>query len=124
MNLHGIVSGYVSAINPQELVTLQASTGYSTGPDGTQTPTYAAPLQAYAQVQPLDAGDLRQIEGLNLQGQKRKFYLNGVWNGVVRPKLKGGDLITRFDSTVWLVVQVPEYWPDWTAVIATLQNGS
>lgn len=84
-------------------------------------------LVILAQVQALSSRDLRQIEGLNLQGTLRSIYLNGALDGVVRVLLKGGDLVTLSDGSVWLVTLVPEPWnltAGWTRALITLQNGT
>lgn len=127
MNLHGIASGAIAAVNPFVNGTIQVSTGSTTNPDGTRTPSYSVLTGVSMQVQALTAGDLRQLDGLNLNGTKRGIYLNGKFDGVVRPELKGGDLITLTDGAnagVWLVAQVLEQWPDWCKCAVTLQNGS
>jgi hypothetical protein len=85
--------------------------------------TSSLPVQG--QVQPLQYKDLMQIDGLNLNGTRRKIYLYGAANGVVRTSLKGGDLITDPRGDVWLVALVAEQWAvDWASAIVTLQNGS
>lgn len=128
MNLHGIVSPYIGAVNPLIPAVLQISEGDITNPDGSRTPRYRIPTQdVIAQVQPLSSGDLRQIEGLNLQGYKRAIYLSGRLDGLVRVQNKGGDLVTisrGINSGVWLVAIVLEPYPDWVKVAATLQNDS
>lgn len=124
MNLHGIVAGAISAVNPMVPVTVQASTGYVTGADGKRTPTYAAPVAANGQVQELTTRDLRQLDGLNVQGSMRAIYLDGFVSGAVRVTKQGGDLITFEDGSVWLTTNVLEQWPDWVKVAVTLQNGS
>ena len=81
-----------------------------------------------AQVQPLTWRDLQQLDGLNLQGTRRKIYLYGRADGAVRPLAKGGDLITiatgGVNDGIYLVAQVLEQFPDWVSVAATLQNNS
>lgn len=94
MNLHAIASPFVSAVNPLIPILVQRSTGYNTNDDGTQVPSYTDPISVIAQVQALSAGDLRQIEGLNIQGEKRAVYINGRTDGIIRQDKKGGDLIT------------------------------
>lgn len=123
MNLHGIAAEYVGAVNPLVPIIIERSTGYTTNPDGTQVPTYATPTTVIAQVQALSAGDLRQIEALNIQGEKRAVYINGRTDGLIREDRKGGDLIT-FNGIIWLNVQVMEYWPDWCKFIITRQDGT
>ncbi|NPT59101.1 phage collar protein [Paraburkholderia elongata] len=126
MNLSGIVGNYVAAVNPWVTASIQASTGYSTSPDGDRVPSYASPASIQVQMQAMTYRDLVQIEGLNINGEKRSMYINGTWEGVARPDGRGGDLITLLDGSVWLVVQVLENWgyqDGWTKVAVVRQNG-
>lgn len=122
MNLHGIAGPAVAAVNPQVPVRIQISTGYTTEATGRRVPTYAPPITRMAQVQPLTFRDLQQIEGLNLQGERRGIYLFGHIDGIVRQESKGGDLITLPDDSVWLVAMILEDWPDWVKAAITRQN--
>ncbi len=122
MNLHGIVSGQIEAVNPFETVALSTSLPARQNADGSRTPLYSTE-PVTVQVQALTGKDLRQVEQINLQGTLRKFYFYGDVEGIVRSLKRGGDLITRSDSSEWLVTMVMETWPDWCAVIGTLQNG-
>lgn len=122
MNLHAVASPVVSAVNPMQTLMIQRSAGYATAADGTQVPTYRKAIYRQGQVQPLSSKDLRQIEGLNLQGDVRAVYIQGRIDGVVRIDSKGGDLITDLDGQVWLVNQPLEQWPDWCKVCVTRQN--
>lgn len=125
MNLHGIVSPLIGVINPFVPGTIQVSTGSTTAPNGSRTPTYSILPNISMQVQALSYSDLRQIDGLNLNGTRRAIYINGKFDGVVRSALKGGDLITLSDGPnvgTWLIAQVLEQWPDWCKVCVTLQN--
>lgn len=126
MNLHQIVSGVVSSVNPMQPVTLQSSTGYVTNPDGSRVPSYAPPITNLpAQVQELTTRDLRQLEGLNIQGSGRAIYMNGIVNGVVRVSKLGGDLITLQDGSIWLTTSILELWDTgWVKCSITLQDGS
>jgi hypothetical protein len=127
MNLHGIVSGAIGTVNPHIPGRLRISTGSSTNPDGTRVPTYDAPRGVRLQVQPMSWGDLQQVDWLNKGGERRKIYLYGEADAVVRVNQKGGDLI-EIDSGVnrgtWLIVQTLEQFPDWVSCACTLQNGS
>lgn len=125
MNLHGIASAAIAAVNPMVLISVEVSTGSTTLDDGTRVPAFAKPVVVSAQIQPLTGGDLRQVEGLNLQGEFQGIYINGHIDGLVRSENKGGDRITLVESgNVYLVTMVLENWPDWTKVVATLQNGA
>lgn len=119
MNLHGIASRVVSAVNPMIPVTVKVSTGYTTSADGTQVPSYST-INTTGQVQMMSGKDLRQLEGLNVQGVTEKAYLNGNYEGVFRVLGKGGDLLV-FGGRTYLVMAVLERWPDWCCVALTMQ---
>ncbi len=122
MNLHRIVSGAIAAVNPHSELTVQISDGYAIGAGGVRTPQYQPPMSAFGQVQPLETGDIAKLDGVAIQGVRRKIYINGQIDGLVRPDKKGGDLITtQADGRKWLVVAVLEAWPNWTCVAVTLQ---
>ena len=120
MDLRGIANSVSSTINPNIPVTVLKSTGYGIGAGRKQTPNYAAPVDGFAQLQALDGVDLKQLEGLNIQGTIKAIYLRGALAGVVRPDGTGGDLI-RFGGQEWLVVKVLEGWADWTKCAIVLQ---
>lgn len=126
LNLHALVRGGINAVNPDETVQLFVSSGYTKDATFAQDPTYADPVNVLCQVQPLSTSDLRAIEGLNLQDNLKAFYFVGQVEGVVRPRVKGGDKIIRGNGEVWLVTAQPEGWDTvgWSHVICTLQNGS
>ena len=121
MNLHQMAAGYIGMVNPFTRADLLRSTGYTTNPDGTRTPTYDVIHNGMVQVQALSTDDLKQIEGLNIQGAKKGVYLNGNWNGVVRANRQGGDIL-KFNGQTWLAVTVLENWPDWTKLAVVLQE--
>lgn len=121
MDLRSIANSISSTINANEAVTLMISTGYTIGTGRKQIPTYSQ-RTGYAQVQALDAIDLKQLDGLNIQGTIRAMYLRGVLAGVIRPDQVGGDLVKRNGGTeTWLVVKVLESWNNWTKVAIVLQ---
>lgn len=123
MNLHGIVRGAITAVNPDVTVAISESTGYTTSADFEQVPTYTT-IPAQAQIQALTGKDLKQLDGMNLNGTLRAIYFYGDVEAIVRVMRKGGDLITDSNNNVWLVNQVLETWPDWCKVAVTLQNGA
>ena len=71
----------------------------------------------------MTGGDLRQVDGLNLNGTRKSIYLYGDVDAIVRVDNKGGDLVTLTDDgAVYLVHQVLEHWTKrWVKVAATLQ---
>lgn len=128
MDMHALVSGLIGVVNPFITAQLSKSTGYTTGPSGKRTPTYAAAVTVQIQVQALSAEQLQHLDGLNIQGVMRKVFLEGDWQGVFRPDAGGGDLF-NFKSTPaapaaqnWKVVQVLETWPAWCSLAVQLQK--
>ena len=128
MNLHAIVRPLITTVNPDVPATWQRSTGYTTGTDGTRTPTYAsAPIRVQAQA--LSARDIAQLTdaGIALEPVMRSVHMFGDAQGLVRPQAKGGDLLT-FDYAgtprVWKVINVMETWPDWCRVAVALQGAA
>lgn len=127
MNLHGIVAGAIGTVNPLITAQILASNGYDTEADGSQVPKYLPAQDVQIQVQALQYNDIAQLDGLNIQGERRAVYLYGDWNGIVREDQKGGDLLLfpaqkGGPPKTWLVVFVFENWPDWTKVAVTLQD--
>ena len=113
MDLRGLANGVTSTVNPNQTVTVLRSTGYTIGAGRRQVPGYAAPITGPGQIQALDANDIKQLDGLNVQGTIRAIYLRGVLAGVIRPDGTGGDIV-QIDGQQWLVVKVLEGWPTWT----------
>lgn len=111
-------------------------TGFGTGSGGdgtysvnieqaTAVEALVAVLSMSAQVQPLSWRDLQMLDGMNLSGTRRKFYLRGTAEAVERVNKKGGDLIeiaSGVHAGVWLVAQVLEQFTGWVSVAATMQN--
>ena len=120
MDLRGLANGVTSTVNPNKTVTVRRSTGYTIGAGRKQVPGYADPVTGPAQIQALDANDIKQLDGLNIQGTVRAIYLRGVLAGVVRPDGTGGDLV-EIGAETWLVVKVLEGWPTWTKAAIVLQ---
>lgn len=119
MNLHSLVAGAIGTVNPFIPITIQQSAGYTTSPDGSQVPAFTT-LTASGQVQALSGGEIQRLANLGIQGQMRKIYMSGDWEGIVRAEQKGGDLFL-FNGQKWLAVQVLETWPDWSAVAVCRQ---
>jgi hypothetical protein len=124
MDLRSLANRSATMVNPNELVTVLISTGYTTGAGQKQVPTYAPPVIGPAQIQALDDKDLKLLEGLNIQGYTKAIFLRGILAGVIRPDSKGGDLIQTQDGKSWLVVKILEGWPTWTKAAMVLQGGT
>jgi len=105
---------------------LWKSVGYDTAPDGKRSPKYRK-LPIVVQVQALTAGDLQQLDGLNIEGVKRKVYANAQVAAVIRVRAKGGDLIVfpkgvLPEGTTWLAAHILERYPEWCSFAITLQT--
>jgi hypothetical protein len=131
MNLHAIVRGAINTVNPDYLGTWRESAGYTVGADFRPAPGYTDHPNTGMQVQALSGRDLVHTEFISQQGVKRTVYLFGNVQGVVRPDVKGGDLLLFPESRggavrVWLVTHVLETWsPDpagWCRVGVVLQT--
>jgi hypothetical protein len=125
MNLHAIAGPIIGSVNPAVPAILLRSNGYVINPDYSRTPTYEQ-QQVTAQVQAMSGGDLRQVEGLNLNGTKRSVYLYGHANGTVRVSGKGGDILAFLDGPrivrSWLTNIVLEQWPQWVKIAVVQQD--
>jgi hypothetical protein len=128
VNLNAIVSGAIGTVNPRITVAVQISTGYVTGSDGKRTPSYAKAISLIAQWQPIQYNDIVMADSMNIQGTRRKVWLNGKVDGLVRSANQGGDLITTSDGEVWKIAFISEQWtentmgPNWVSAVVTLQN--
>lgn len=124
MDLPTLTNGGTGIVNPRIPVSVQISTGYTIGEGGKQAPVYAAPVSGFGQLQALDGNDLRQLDGLDVQGVIKALYLVGNLSGVIRPEGKGGDLVT-IAGYIWLVVKVLEGWTTgapWTKAAIVMQG--
>lgn len=130
MNLRGIANSVSQTVNPNILVTVRKSTGFTIGTGRRQVPTYATTVGVTAQLQALDGEVLRHLESLSIQGTIRNIRLFGNLLGIARPSEKGGDLIDIVDApgfpgaTTWIVVKVLENWPQWTSCAIVLQESA
>ena len=110
----------VNVINPDTLVTIRSSTGYTIGAGMRQEPSYVE-ATGKANLQAISNDKLQHIDGLNLQGTYKVLYLHGQLYAVVRPEIKGGDLVL-FNGQNWLVVQLLERWQTWCKALICLQS--
>jgi hypothetical protein len=108
LNLHGIVSAAISAVNPNVTADWQQSIGNTTNADFSRTPSYAPAVEVEIQSQALTFKDLVQLSGVNIAGEALAFYVNGNVQGVSRPGEAGGDIFTFDDGSKWLCVHILE----------------
>jgi hypothetical protein len=128
LNLHGLVRQAITAVHPDELVTLHMSSG-QTNVKGKITAAYHPPVQVMAQVQSLKPSELDHSGLTGQAATVRYFYFYSgpsaaeSPNGVFRPLARTGDMIQRADGTWWLVTAPDEDFArvGWVRVIGTLQ---
>lgn len=126
MNLHNMVRGAITTVNPDIVAPYYVSQPYTVNASFAQVPSYAAPVDVPIQVQALKAGELKHSDLVNMEGLKRAVYMYGNTVGVDRSNLKGGDLlwfpqVPGAQSELWKVACVLETWPDWSKVAVVLQ---
>lgn len=121
MNLRGIANRSIQSINPNVPIQFYKSTGYTIGAGRKQIPSYANPIDGTGNLQALDNVDLKQLEGLNIQGKIKAIFIYGEAAGSVRPDNTGGDLI-KIDGRTWLVVKILEGWETWCKAAIVLQD--
>lgn len=120
MNLHGVVIGAISVINPVISATVRRNLGYITMQDGSRTPNMFDST-ANVQVQALSSDELKFLDSQGIQGTLRAVYLFGNWGGIIKADRIGGDMLI-FDNHKWLCVTALENWPDWCKIIVRMQD--
>jgi hypothetical protein len=120
MNLHQLVRGVISGVNPDIPVIVLPSTGATEDRSGKTHPTYGAAINTTGQKQPVTGRDIERFQQQNIQGVTCKMYLNGNYEALFRALGKGGDLL-QFEGRTYLVASVMERWPDWCCLALTMQ---
>lgn len=136
-NMHAVVRGAITTLNPDEPGTVYVSTG-STNVRGILTPTFTA-VAAQLQFQAQAHDKVMHERALEYSSMYDTVYAYGNFTGVDRPDGKGGDVIqTTADGKFYLITRVLEWWPQWCsfevtrqlnapnvqALIAAIKNGS
>lgn len=126
MNLHRVVRGAITTVNPDATVLIY----YAIGQENTKgkiTPLYDAPQTIQAQWQPLDLEYLRQTERVSdtIVGDQVFLYSdpNKPVSGIKRiPLARTGDFLKKGDQW-YLVTGIIEDWSDvgWINIDVTLQ---
>lgn len=128
MNLQSIAWGQTKAINPSSRVLIKRSAGFVVNSAFQQVPQFST-YEAFVDLQALNYEDIRHADLMSIQGMRRKMYITGQVNGLVRYAAQGGDLVNITDATStwngtwWKVADVTEYWQGWNSSCITLQNG-
>lgn len=119
LNLHRLVRGPITRVNPDVPVELYVSTG-STTLKGIRTPTFTQVALERGQVQDMRSEELHHLNALNVAGGMSKLYTYGRLSSVRRPDGMGGDLV-RVAGEWWAVQHVLEWWQDWGSVTIVRQ---
>lgn len=119
MNLHRIVRGAITRVNPDINGDVYVSTG-SNIVRGIKTPTFARLPTQRLQVQEMNYKELAHLNALNVAGGMSKLYAYGQLAAVSRPNGLGGDLV-RIRGEWWAVQHVLEWWGNWCCVSITRQ---
>lgn len=127
INVRAAANAAIQVVNPNLEGTFYQSTGFTLNAARKQVPNYAAGVNVSMQVQAVTAGQLRHLEGLNIEGVLRSVRMWGNTQGVVRVTQQGGDLlyfpeVPMGTPRVWKVVKVVETWAAWAHVIVNLQT--
>lgn len=131
LNLHSIVRGPIGTVNPDYSGTWKKSNGFTQDATGRPIPAYVVTTNVPMQVQAISGRDLVHTDFISQQGVKRTVYCFGNVQGIVRPDVKGGDLLLFPEdrggaNRTWLVTHVLETWgPDttgWCRVGVVLQT--
>lgn len=117
MNLHALVRGAITAVNPDQTVILLQSAGQAVS-DYQQRPVWQPACAVKAQVQPTPDKALQWLLQTRQDSIWRDCYLYGPVRGLERATARGGDML-YFEGFEWQVDQVLEAWSataGWTKV--------
>lgn len=118
MNLHGMVRGLVTTVNPHQTVILLASAGQARGEEYTPRALWTPAVSVPAQVQPVPDKALQWLLQTRQNSIWRDCYLYGPVEGLERATAQGGDML-YFEGFEWQADQVLEAWnatAGWTKV--------
>lgn len=114
INLHNVVRSAITAVHPDETVTLYQSAGQR-NVKGEIVSVYSEPKEIKANFQPLDSDALKHVEVIgNTPISEQVFLYSDAPMPVAGqqrvPITRTGDIIKRSDGTYWLVTVVLEDW--------------
>lgn len=121
MNLRATTNALVQIVNPDVLVTVFVSTGYTVGAGQKQIPTYDSGTTGYAQVQALNSDDIQHMYNYQSQDVIKSIFLKNQLHGIIRKIGDGGDYIL-IGNDKWIIQKIIEQWPDWTKAAIIMQT--
>lgn len=123
MNLHQIVRGSISSVNPETYVKIKKFKSFTideTGKVKNEYSTYLPELiiPTFAQIQPVRSEDLEHIANYNSANIYKKMFINGTENGLSQALNTNGDLVV-IEGIIWKIVEVVGLWnkSGWNTVI-------
>lgn len=124
INVRKSALSLVSAINPEQEITLREFVGQVTAANGSRTPQYVD-RRVKATIHPVPTSDLRHFEGLTDQTEARYVCLFDTAQSSIRVAQRGNDhLVFAMEAggeeREWIVSQVVSVRRDWRKVLATL----
>lgn len=122
MNLHEMVHGIISIVNPEESALVKKSKGFTLGSGGVQIPLYEDTKEILVQVQSAEGFELTHVDNINMQGERKVVFSAEQLYGIDRVRGLGGDLL-EFYGRKWLVVKRIEGWEGskWCKVLVVAQ---
>ena len=116
MNLHNIVRPAITAINPDQPVTIKVNQGNEHFAGGIVKAKWQT-ISTTAQIQPVPSSEIQFIDNYVASNTYRNFYLNGEFSGLNRRSETGGDII-QWNGYDWYIDSEPEPWntAGWTKV--------
>lgn len=122
INVRGLANMATQNVNPNQVVTLEVSAGFTVDDYGNQVPSFLSQL-IEVQTQSLSSTEKYNLDLNNKQGQYISIYAYGTIDGIRRWLQKGSSKFTfpaygEDEPAVWMVDQVAESYATWTRVIA------
>jgi len=122
INVRGLANMATQNVNPNQVVTLEVSTGFTVDEYGKQIAARESQL-IEVQTQSLSSTERYNLDLINKQGEFISLYAFGSIDGIRRWIQKGSS---RFifpaygeeDPAIWVVDQVAESFANWTRVIS------
>lgn len=132
MNLHQIVRGAISSINPETTVTIKRFSDYTVDEYGRITNSYTTyrpdvttslSVITSAQIQPVSSEKLEHLYNYNSSNTYARMFVNGEEHGLSEALSTNGDIVI-IDNKIWKIVEVSGLWnkSGWNEVIICLQD--
>lgn len=118
IDLYGMASGALNAVEPLREIQIFQSTGEEQTYGYGMRASYSNPQPILADVQSVSGQDIQFVQNIAQQGDYRVVYLQASAHAINCPLGCNGDLLF-FDGTMWKITQVLEEWDNWRKVFVT-----